>query len=93
MPRLGVYCARVTVDGRVYQGIANVGSKPTVQEERVYGLETHLFACDEDLYGKQAATELLSFVRPEQKFSGVEELRAHLEQDKLSGKAYFAKLC
>lgn len=93
MPRLGVYCARVTVDGRVYQGIANVGSKPTVQEEQVYGLETHLFACDEDLYGKMAYTELLHFVRPEQKFSGVEELRTQLEQDKQTGRVYFVQRC
>lgn len=92
MPRLGVYCARVTVGGKVYQGIANVGSKPTVQEEPVYGLETHLFACNEDLYGKNASTELLTFIRPEQKFSGVEELRVQLEQDKQAGRSYFSQL-
>lgn len=89
MPRTGVYCARVTVAGRAYQGIANVGSKPTVQEEPVYGLETHLFDCSEDLYGKQAKTELLSFVRPEQKFANLEELKAQLEEDKQYGRRYF----
>lgn len=91
MPRLGVYCAKVTVDGREYQGIANVGSKPTVQSEPVYGLETHLFGCNEDLYGKQATTRLLSFVRPEQKFATVEELQAQLERDKAGGMLYFDK--
>ena len=91
MPRFGVYCARVTVDERKYFGIANLGSKPTVQDVPVYGLETHLFDCDEDLYGKQAKTELLHFVRPEQKFVTVEALREQLENDKQCGKAYFAK--
>lgn len=89
LPRLGVYLAKITVDGKVYNGIANVGSKPTVQNELIYGLETHLFDCREDLYGKQAKTELLSFVRPEQKFSSVEELRMQLEQDKEVGRKYF----
>lgn len=89
MPLCGVYCARVTVDGREYQGIANVGSKPTVQEQLIYGLETHLFDCNENLYGKQVTTELLHFVRPEQKFASVEELQKQLEQDKKLGRSYF----
>ena len=89
LPRLGVYCAKVTVDEKEYFGITNVGSKPTVQEEIVYGVETHLFACDEDLYGKHAKTELLHFVRPEQKFTSIEELRQQLEEDKQFGKTYF----
>ena len=91
MPLCGVYCAKVTVDGKEYMGIANVGSKPTVQELPVYGLETHLFDCNEDLYGKQVTTELLHFVRPEQKFSSVEELREQLEKDKQYGRTYFDK--
>ena len=91
MPLCGVYCAKVTVDEKEYMGIANVGSKPTVQELPVYGLETHLFDCNEDLYGKQVTTELLHFVRPEQKFSSVEELREQLEKDKQYGRAYFDK--
>jgi len=89
LPRFGVYCARVTVKEREYFGIANVGCKPTVQEEKIYGVETHLFACNEDLYGKQAKTELLSFLRQEQKFSSVEELRQQLEKDKKTAAGYF----
>ncbi len=91
LPRFGVYCAKVTVDGNAYSGIANLGSKPTVQEVPVYGLETHLFDCNKDLYGKQAKTELLHFVRPEQKFATVEELRMQLEKDKAYGRIYFNK--
>lgn len=89
LPKLGVYCARVTVGDKEYAGIANVGSKPTVQDEKIYGVETHLFACREDLYGKQAKTELLHFVRPEQKFASVEELRQQLESDKVTAAKYF----
>lgn len=89
LPKLGVYCARVTVDGKEYVGIANVGSKPTVQDTLIYGVETHLFECNENLYGKTAKTELLHFVRPEQKFSSVEELRQKLEEDKAFGRKFF----
>lgn len=89
LPRLGVYCARVTVEGKEYKGIANVGSKPTVQDEIIYGVETHLFACNDTLYGKTAKTELLRFVRPEQKFTSVEKLRQQLEADKEVASHYF----
>ena len=91
LPKLGVYCARVTVNENIYEGIANVGCKPTVQNDTVYGVETHLFHCNEDLYGKTAKTELLSFIRPEQKFSSVEELRIQLESDKLTGRNFFGE--
>lgn len=91
LPKLGVYCARVTVDGKVYEGIANVGSKPTVQEEKIYGVETHLFNCNENLYGKVAKTELLSFLRPEKKFSSIEELQCQLELDIQTGKSFFGE--
>ena len=89
LPRFGVYCAKVTIDNREYYGIANVGSKPTVQSELIYGVETHLFDCQEDCYGKQAKTELLKFVRPEQKFGSLEALVAQLESDKQFGRFYF----
>ena len=91
LPKLGVYCAVVTVEGQNYAGIANVGCKPTVQQELIYGVETHLFDCNKDLYGKMAKTELLHFVRPEQKFPSVEELQIQLEVDKTEAKAYFNK--
>jgi riboflavin kinase/FMN adenylyltransferase len=91
LPKLGVYCAKVAVEGKSYEGIANVGSKPTVQSEAIYGVETHLLHCNEDLYGKIAKTELLHFVRPEQKFASVDELKFQLEQDILTGKHYFGE--
>ncbi len=91
LPRLGVYCAKVTVENKEYYGIANVGCKPTVQEEIIYGVETHLFACNEDLYEKQAKTELLHFVRPEQKFASVEQLIRQLKEDKKTAINYFGE--
>ncbi len=88
MPALGVYCSRVMIDNKVYYGITNIGSKPTVQDYLVYGIETHLFDCNENLYGKQATTQLLHFVRPEQKFSSLDTLMQQLEKDKLFGRNY-----
>ena len=92
MPALGVYCSKVTIEDKIYYGITNIGSKPTVQDYLVYGIETHLFDCNENLYGKQANTELLCFVRKEQKFSSLDNLMQQLEKDKLFGRNYTSQV-
>ena len=89
LPCNGVYCSSVTIDGKEYKGISNVGCKPTVQDEVIYGVETHLFDCNQELYGRMATTRLLHFVRPEQKFLSIEELKKQLQKDKQEGRNYF----
>lgn len=81
LPPNGVYLSRTLVDGREYDGISNVGTKPTVQGEKVIGIETHLLFFSGNLYGKEARVQLLSFRRPEKKFESLDALKAQLEQD------------
>ncbi len=79
LPAFGVYAVEVDVDddnGRVSNvgnGVANIGIRPTVQNRGVL-CETHLFDRDVDLYGKRLMVRLKAFLRPEKKFSGIEEL-------------------
>ncbi len=81
LPPNGVYLSRTLVDGREYDGISNVGTKPTVQGEKIVGIETHLLFFSGDLYGKEARVQLLSFRRPEKKFDSLEDLKAQLDLD------------
>lgn len=67
---------RAYMDGYGYNGIANVGVRPTVSNEEKVWLETFLFDYDADAYGKEVMVELIEFVRPEQKFENKEELKA-----------------
>ena len=53
------------------------------------GVETFILGLDEDLYGKDIQVQLLDFERPEQKFSGLEELKARIEQDRQYAVEYF----
>ena len=80
LPPRGVYASRVYVNGECYRGVSNLGCKPTVHGD-CEGLETYLFRCSRDLYGKTARVELLEFLRPERKFSSVEALREQMESD------------
>lgn len=73
-PRLGVYATRTRLkDGRHLPGVANIGVNPTtgVVEAR---LEVWLFDFDEDIYGEVIETDLIAFIRPEEKFDSVEAM-------------------
>ncbi len=81
VPRYGVYVSRAYWDGQWYGGVTNVGVKPTVSGENRPLAETHLFGLDADMYGKSVEVQLLQFLRPEQKFPSVEDLRTQVEHD------------
>ncbi|EPY01419.1 bifunctional riboflavin kinase/FAD synthetase [Magnetospirillum fulvum] len=83
-PATGVYAVRAGVDrgGATvwHDGVANFGRRPTFdQTDEV--LEVHLFGLSEDLYGRHLRVALIDHLRPERKFSGVDELRAQIVRD------------
>jgi riboflavin kinase/FMN adenylyltransferase len=81
-PKFGVYATRTRLpDGRVLPGVANVGMNPTVEGIVAPLLEVWLFDFDEDLYDKVIETDLIAFLRPEEKFAGLDELTAQVMKD------------
>ena len=88
MPPNGVYVTVSKFDNTEYQGITNVGYKPTVGESFL-GVETNLFDCDLDLYGRECTVDFYKYTRPEQKFTSFEALKAQIRKDIQSGKEYF----
>ena len=88
LPPFGVYKSKVHIAGnpKVYMGISNVGKKPTVGDKNKPGIETYIYDFDEDIYGKEVVVELLAFMRPEQKFDGLDALKRQLDVDIQKGK-------
>ena len=82
LPRFGAYRSRIFLQENWYQGLTNVGRKPTVYEGLSPLSETYVFGLDRDCYGERAVIELGGFIRPEKRFSSVEELRMQLERDR-----------
>lgn len=81
LPRRGVYEARVTVDGRSYAALSDVGVRPTLEpcgEERV---ESFLLDFAGDLYGKRLTVSFLRRLRDESRFDSVESLKAQISKD------------
>jgi riboflavin kinase/FMN adenylyltransferase len=80
-PRFGVYATRTRLkDGRELAGVANVGVNPTTGEVDPR-LEVWLFEFDEDIYGETIETDLIAFLRPEEKFASVEAMVAQIRLD------------
>lgn len=81
-PKLGVYAVRVHIEGdeAVYGGVANIGNRPTFDKRDVL-LEVHLFDFNADLYEKHVRVELVAFLRPEQKFDGIDALKDQIYKD------------
>ena len=74
-PRHGVYAALACFDGRRLPAVVNIGSRPTVGGTHVT-VEPWILDFDGDLYGRTLRLEFYTFLRPEQKFDSLDELRA-----------------
>lgn len=90
LPPNGVYMDSVKIDGIWYNGIGNVGVKPTVTSENRMLIESYLFDYSGNAYEKEVAIQLYHFKRPEQKFASVEEMKEQVTSDIAFGKEYFS---
>jgi len=82
-PAKGVYSGMVTLaDGRRVGAAINIGTRPTFHQDAEQSLlEAHLLDFDEDLYGQELRVEFVTFIRNEQRFSGIDEISAQLAKD------------
>ncbi len=82
LPKDGVYAVRVTaLDGGVvdHPAVMNLGSRPTFRAGR--SLEAHLLDADVDLYGRTLRVTFAARLRDEQRFDGVDALKAQIAAD------------
>lgn len=89
LPPSGVYATITVIDGIEYKGVTNIGVKPTVSEEGVVGVETHLFDFEDDVYGKYVQTQLICFIRPEMRFATLDDMLTRIKEDCTSAKSLF----
>ncbi|MBD5282381.1 MAG: riboflavin biosynthesis protein RibF [Bacteroides sp.] len=77
MPPIGVYAGEV--EGR--PAVINIGRRPTVNNGNDVTIEVHILDFHGDLYGRHLRVEFLRRLRPEMKFSGLDELKAQIQKD------------
>lgn len=81
VPAYGVYRTSVTIDGKIYDSVTNVGIKPTVEGTRNPLAETHILNYSGNLYGCNIETAFCEFIRPETKFPSIDALKAQIMRD------------
>ena len=89
LPIAGVYIVKVEAEGETYGGIANMGTRPTVDGQNPV-LEVHILGFSGNLYGKKIKVEFLKKVRDEKKFNGLDELKEQIFKDISTAKTYFS---
>ncbi len=92
-PRFGVYAVCVDIAGRAHAGVANLGLRPTFGGDREPRLEVHLLDFAGDLYGRRICVDLLHFLRAEQKFDGIDALKAQIALDAAQARTSLAGGC
>lgn len=81
IPKKGVYVVEAIIENQPYQGLLNIGIRPTVNGQKAT-IETHFIDFKGNLYGKELTLHLKRWIRSEIKFSSIEALRQQIELDK-----------
>ena len=84
IPATGVYAVKILVQNEWFDGVCNVGYKPTFKDpnNKQLTIEVHIFNFDKNIYGEEVVVGWYRRIRSEQKFNGINELIAQIEQDK-----------
>jgi len=81
LPPFGVYACTVSIDGKTYKAVSNIGVRPTVVKNGEPTVESHFLDFEGDLYGQVLEVEFHSYLRPEKQFNGLDELRTQISKD------------
>lgn len=78
----GVYAAWAVYAGKTYAALANIGNNPTFEGERTARIEVNIQDFDKIIYDQILTVQFLQQLRPEKKFSSVDQLVKQMHKDK-----------
>ena len=81
IPKGGVYAVDVMFDHVLFQGMLNIGTRPTLSGQK-QTIEVHIIDFEKDIYGATLIIRFRKRLRDERKFESINELKAQLELDK-----------
>jgi riboflavin kinase/FMN adenylyltransferase len=85
IPGYGVYAVKVRLNGSVFNGMLNIGTRPTFNlNADLRSIEVNIFDFDEDIYNRTLSILFIEKIRNEQKFPGKEALIEQLHRDRES---------
>ncbi len=92
IPRDGVYAARAEILGETYNGMMNIGIRPTLDSANpVKTIEVHLFDFEGNIYDEEIVVFFDKRIRDEKRFDGLENLRKQLIQDEAEIRSFYSQ--
>jgi len=82
IPTNGVYAVKVNIEGNIFNGMLNIGNRPTLNENDTSTIEVNIFNFDKEIYGQEIEIEFFERIRDEQKFDNITALKEQLKIDK-----------
>lgn len=89
LPPAGVYACRIQIEDEVYNGVVNVGYRPTFDKDDL-SIEIHIFNFSDMIYEQRVELEFIEHIREERDFSNREELIAQIKKDEVKAKEILA---
>lgn len=81
IPAKGIYAVRVIANNQVHRGVMSIGVRPTVTDNPVQTIEVFILDFTDDVYGKTICVEFIDFIRGEEKFGSIDELKTAIGRD------------
>lgn len=83
IPASGVYAVSVFIKNTEYNGMLNIGMRPTVSDEGLLSIEVNIFDFNQEIYGEKIKVAFTARIRGERKFENIQELKSQLESDRI----------
>ncbi len=82
IPKQGVYAVRVIHDDYQYDGMMHIGNRPSLNDGLELSIEVNIFDFNQIIYNDQLRVEIVAYIRANEKFDHLDELKKQLTQDK-----------
>ena len=86
VPGNGVYAIKAIIGTETFNGMMNIGIRPTVSNELSLHIEAHLFDFNRDVYNQSIEIVFAERLRDEQRFPSLDALKAQLNTDAVNAK-------
>lgn len=90
IPGSGVYIVEVKLENKSYEGLLNIGTNPTIDDDNKKTIELYILDFSQDIYDQQIEVRFLKRIRSEQKFDNIDQLVNQIKQDELEARSFFA---
>ncbi|MDA3798147.1 MAG: bifunctional riboflavin kinase/FAD synthetase [Kiritimatiellae bacterium] len=90
LPPYGIYAVKAKYDGETYNGVINIGLRPTLEDNEPPNLELHILDFNKNIYGENIEIAFIQKIRDEQKFDNLEDLKIQIAKDIDVAKAVLA---